>query len=209
MDSPPEPHRPPPASVFLGYRVKQAGPLPEYFGWQGSPLPEVCSASGCIARHATGWFEDLFERPGLNRAACTATAAEAWERAQESERPTLRLFAYRAIPLLFDKQQPDPVPLATDELFSFYHYLDDLPAAPDATELVRLGFDVVQYSDSINWGCSPLTCNYMYQQHPVNASCLLDTWEQAERAARAFASEEPEPGPYLIVEVLGERASTP
>jgi hypothetical protein len=40
----------------------------------------------------------------------------------------------------------------------------------------------------------------------VNEHCLMKTLEAAVAAARRFSLEEPEPGPYYVVEVL-ERLS--
>jgi hypothetical protein len=125
----------------------------------------------------------------------------------EPERAAYRIFAYRAIPAVFDKAGPTPKVTAAEELFEAYHYLTESPPEPDLSGFARLGFDVVQYSDAINWGCSPLSCNYMYQHHAVNRYCLIDTIEGAEEAARSFAENEPEPGPYIVIEVFRERES--
>jgi len=38
----------------------------------------------------------------------------------------------------------------------------------------------------------------------ANKHCLLDTLDEALRVARHFSIEEPEPGPYYVVEVLEE-----
>jgi len=36
----------------------------------------------------------------------------------------------------------------------------------------------------------------------VNRHCLVDSLEVAQELARRFSVEEPEPGPYYVVEVL-------
>jgi hypothetical protein len=97
--------------------------------------------------------------------------------------------------------------VAVEALFEAYSYLAELPPEQDLSGFDRLGFDVVQYSDAINWGCSPLSCNSMYQHHAVNRYCLIDTVERAVEAARSFGQKEPEPGPYIIIEVFRERES--
>lgn len=194
-----------PPAAFLGYRGKRHGPLPEHHDWGN--VAEICSTSGCIARHPPEWFDDPFEPPELNRAGCTDTAAAARERLPEAERLAYRIFAYRAIPVVFGKAGTVPEVVAVEALFPFYRYLAELPPEPDLSGFDRLGFDVVQYSDAINWGCSPLSCNYQYQHHAVNRYCLIDTAEGAVEAARSFGRSEPEPGPYLIVEVFRERES--
>jgi hypothetical protein len=196
-----------PRAVFLGYCAKRFGPLPEHHDW--GEATEVCSASGCIAGRPPKWFDDPFGPPVLNRAGCTNTAAAARERVPEPERAAYRIFAYRAIPAVFDKTGPTPKVAEEEELFEACSYLAELPSEQDLSGFDRLGFDVVQYSDAINWGCSPLTCNYKYQYHAINRYCLIDTVEGAEEAARAFARREPEPGPYIVIEVFRERESAP
>jgi hypothetical protein len=194
-----------PPAVFLGYCAKRYGPLPEHHDW--GVATEVCSTSGCIAGHAPAWFDDPFKPPVLNRAGCTNTAAAARERVPELKRFAYRIFAYRAIPMVFDKAPCTLEVVSTDALFVAYSYLADLPSEQALLGFDHLGFDVVQYSDAINWGCSPLTCNYMYQHHPINQYCLIDTVEGAVEAARSFAQNEPEPGPYIVIEVFRERES--
>lgn len=206
-----------PRPVFLGYCGKRYWPIPRGHslecGHQShlgffSPAEEVCSVSGCIAGYPPGWFDDPFDPPVLNRAGCTNTAAAARERVPEPERPAYRIFAYQAIPAVFDKAAP-PLEAAAAALFETYSYLAELPPEQDLSGFDRLGFDVVQYSNAINWGCSPLSCNYMYQHHAVNRYCLLDTVEAAAEAARSFAREEPEPGPYIVIEVFREEGMPP
>jgi hypothetical protein len=194
-----------PRAVFLGYCAKRHGPIDECHDWGG--VAEVCSASGCIAGRPPDWFADPFKPPSLNRAGCTNTAAAARERVPEPERPAYRIFAYRAIPAVFGKVGTIPEVVAVEALFAAYGWLAELPPEQDLSGFDRLGFDVVQYADALNWGCSPLSCNYLYPHHAVNRYCLIDTVEGAVEAARSFAQKEPEPGPYIILEVFRERES--
>jgi hypothetical protein len=57
----------------------------------------------------------------------------------------------------------------------------------------------------LGFGCSPLSCNGMAENISVNEFCLIDDMETALTAARRFGVEQPEPGPYVIVEVLAPR----
>jgi len=54
----------------------------------------------------------------------------------------------------------------------------------------------------LGFGCSPLTCNSMAENIPVNEFCLLDVLESALATAQRFEIEKPEPGPYFVIEVL-------
>ena len=52
--------------------------------------------------------------------------------------------------------------------------------------------------------CSPLSCNGLATEVPVNRACLLDSLEEAVALARRCAREQPEPGSYFVVEVWRE-----
>jgi hypothetical protein len=67
-----------------------------------------------------------------------------------------------------------------------------------------LGFDAVsKYMDSIlGFECSPLSCNSLARDWPVNPHCLLDSVDKARDAAERFSVEQPEPGMYYVAEVL-------
>jgi hypothetical protein len=57
----------------------------------------------------------------------------------------------------------------------------------------------------LGFGRSPLSCNGMAEEISVNEFCLIDGLDAAVAAARRFGVEQPEPGPYVIVEVLAKR----
>ncbi len=59
---------------------------------------------------------------------------------------------------------------------------------------------------SAGFECSPLSCNGMAGEIPVNRYCLLDNVEQALRVAARFDEEQPEPGDYFVVEVSARGA---
>ena len=50
-----------------------------------------------------------------------------------------------------------------------------------------------------------LSCNGMAESIPVNEFRLLDDLQAALAAAQRFGVEQPEPGPYVVVEVLARR----
>jgi hypothetical protein len=50
--------------------------------------------------------------------------------------------------------------------------------------------------------CSPLSCNGLASELPVNEHCLFPTLEAALAGAARFAVEQPEPGEYYVVEVF-------
>ncbi len=197
-NSAPPPQQDIPPSVFLGYCAKEHWPTPE--GWRQGPSEavEVCSASDCISSRPPG----CFNRWDFNRAACWKDETSALSCVLPEEQSRYRLYAYRAIPLVFGKSGV-PDRLSPDELFDAN--LPELPPEADLSAYDFLGYDPVEYTDVLNYGCSPLSCNGMEADFPVNRYCLLDSLESAYQAATAFGIEQPEPGPYILFEIWRKR----
>lgn len=140
---------------------------------------------------------------------------EAVDAARRCGAEEFEVHATRLWPMIFDG--------ALVEIFTLHlQHFDKTPSAPKAdNHCESLGFDVVSVStaefvgpekscDYLPFNCAPLSCNGMATEHAVNRWCLLENFDQAVSAAQAFAKDEPEPGPYVIVEVLrcATRAST-
>ncbi len=100
------------------------------------------------------------------------------------------LFAYRLLPVRYLKDQAQPIEIAAQS------------AEPLPPSFVSLGFDVVNKTFSAFFECSPLSCNGMADEMGVNRFCLLETLDEAIAFAERCAREEPEPGPFYVVEVL-------
>ena len=81
---------------------------------------------------------------------------------------------------------------------------DVAPASLDAT-FERLGYDLASRSQDNKFECSPLSCNDLAADVPVNRHCLLDDAESAFALAETLeVAGQPmrgEPGPYFVVEV--------
>lgn len=162
---------------------------------------EIANVSGCLSERPDKWVE----RWDCNRAVCWNSEAEAWACVPDESRETFNLFAYQVLPLLFGTSGIE-APITIDQLFP-----SDMPALPsDAAPLHfhTLGYDIVERNAAmgiLGFGCSPLSCNGMAESIPVNDYCLVDDLESALAAARRFGVEQPEPGPYVVVEVLARR----
>jgi hypothetical protein len=63
------------------------------------------------------------------------------------------------------------------------------------------GFDVVTFSAKTSPECSPLSCNCLAAEIPVNMHCLLPSLEEAIRLVETGAFEHGEPGPLRIFAV--------
>jgi len=175
-----------PDSVFLGFCAKRR--LTASFAGQ---LRQIASVSECLAKRPDDWVK----RWDFNRATCWNTETAAWACVPDDSKSHFRLFAYRIVPLR-----------ALDDLFP-----KDLPALPQEPVFLpydRIGYDVVERNAAmgiLGFGCSPLSCNSMAEIIPVNEFCLLDDLESALSAAHRFDAEKPQPGPYVVIEVLAPR----
>ncbi len=148
-------------------------------------LTEICSVSNCVNRAPARWVELwlhnqlwLFDSPGDARLGIG------------DDPRAFEIFAYRLAPLRFVEGRTEPWPV------------ERVAVEPLPADFQSLGFDAVSASHGVQFECSPLSCNRMAAEIPVNRYCLVDTLEDAIAAAVRFSSEQPEPGPYHVLEVL-------
>lgn len=70
---------------------------------------------------------------------------------------------------------------------------------PKQSEL--MGYDVVTYWAQNAPEHSPLSCNHMAGEIPVNEHCLVDTAETLVELLESGQFDKSEPGPYRVIEV--------
>jgi len=185
--------------VFLGYRAKQPWlPAPEFDPKGRAGVAEVCSVSDCLSEPPPGWEK----RWDFNRAACYGSAVDAAASIPAHQRGSYAVFAYWLLPG------------AVDASLMFDATLPLLPTGDGPTRVDVLGFDVVEMEARATpgasrlppFGHSPLSCNLLAGEVPVNRFCLVDTEEAARRLVERFNLEQPEPGTYFAVLVAREQA---
>jgi hypothetical protein len=221
-----------PNPVFIGLCPKFRCPKPEYWcvGPETAHITEICSVSQCIAigspipfdssgLHLTHRYAPLYWATEQGVSDWLLPESE-WgfsgsERPVNSQGP-LYLYAYRAIPCAFTITGT-PSYLHPSQLFAA-DYAKVVPE-PDLSAYRRLGYDVVEFLPSLLldfgghrreensrlWSgarYSPLSCNGLAGNYLVNQFCLFEDVEAAYRAGHDFGVEQPEPGSYLLVEVL-------
>lgn len=189
-----------PAPIFLGYCAKEIWvPTPEWGGAWGAHVQEIASVSSCLSSRAPNWRD----RWDFNRSTCWDNEGLAWASGPDPSLPHSRLFCYRLLPILFGATG-EPATVSVDDLFPVS--LPDLPDEPDLAAYQSIGYDVVQSHPPklaiLGFGCSPLSCNGMAENIAVNRYCLLDELDNALAIAKSFGAEQPEPGPYVVIEVL-------
>jgi hypothetical protein len=71
------------------------------------------------------------------------------------------------------------------------------------------GFDVATFFVHTSPECSPLSCNLLAAEIPVNEHCLFNTFEEAKEAIECGLFKNSEPGPYRIFAIYTvEKAMT-
>lgn len=172
--------------IPAGYMLKHTAPPPGF-----GDLAAIHSVSGCIAplfsgEHFTHWRHNgfwLYDDP----ATLDEIAA-----AEGIGTDGLTLFYYEVHPEEFDaaagRWRPLPPPEPRPRV--------SIPTSP------RLrGYDVVGFSTGAMPECSPLTCNGLWAQVPVNPSGLFATLSEARSALEAGFFRHAEPGPYRVFAV--------
>ncbi|MGH7299336.1 MAG: hypothetical protein ACREKQ_11160 [Candidatus Rokuibacteriota bacterium] len=174
---------------LAGYFPKLVVSVPDWLHAAG--VADVCSVSSCISTGPAGWIDhwlhnDLgwFDTPEL--------AAQVIPRGATG----FRVFAYRVLGTRYRGGVAEGwewPPVRPAPLDSSFH---------------SAGFDAVSKSlaDGLGFECSPLSCCDLAAGGQVNEHCLMNSFEVAVATAQRFSLEEPEPGPYYVVEVL-ERPS--
>lgn len=188
--------------VFLGFDAKRPDRLWEWRDCLPSHVEQICSATGCQAdsvdteiliRHPDWCGHGFLASEESLRRAVAEEAADPAHAGEAQTKPPYEMFAYRIHPVWF----------AQDGLHEGMHPDAEAPARearPDLSAYERLGYDLLEVTHG-TFGCSPLSCNGMANEIPVNRWCLLDTLEAAVETALRFGREQPEPGDYVIVEV--------
>ena len=163
--------------------------LPSY--WRVPGVMEICSVSTCINAPPEGWMNSWkHNHLGFFDTVLDARAVVGKEAGR------FVLFGYRLLPRVFVRGEAKPYDISASSI--------ETPSP----SLLPIGYDAVSKSSSNFFECSPLSCNHMAGEIAgVNLYCLMDTLDEALSLATRFSIEEPEPGPYYVLEVLREPKS--
>ncbi|UQA57099.1 hypothetical protein [Polyangium aurulentum] len=182
---------PPSAVLLLGFLPKKVVVRPE---WLKCPDVEIiASASECISPAPP----DRISLWQHNEAGLYDTEALAFGTIPPGTEVAYTPFAYRALPVAL-----------RDGLEHTWNPWADRPTPPPASDLSAyesLGFDVVGFGEGRCFECSPLSCNGVAAEQPVNRFCLVDDPTRAITLARDFSHPDSTVEPawaYVVVEVL-------
>jgi hypothetical protein len=129
-----------------------------------------------------GWW--LFDSPG--------DMIEIIER-EGVERSALTLFYYEIFEQQYNEREKQWTAIEPEKSFA-----TDVEQPTNAT---LEGCDVVSFSVGSTPECSPLFCNSLADELPVNEHCLFDSFDFAKEALETGKFDNCEPGPYRIFAV--------
>jgi hypothetical protein len=175
--------------IPAGYLYKKVAARPEWL--KAGNVADIYSLSGCIsedfADYVNFWKHNgywLFDSPEV----ITEIAVSAG-----IDLSGTTLFYYEVYEYEFDEDTkawsefpPEPS-FTTDVREPAFKHLE--------------GFDVVTFTARTSPECSPLSCNSLAAEIPVNRHCLFDTFDAAKAALESGLFRNSEPGPYRIFAV--------
>jgi hypothetical protein len=167
---------------LVGYFPKQRTSVPDGYDLPGAE--EIASVSECMASGPEGWV-DLWKH---NDAFLYNSPEQAWAVVPIDDVANYHMHAYKFASRVYGRDHAEPIEIQVTPI--------EIPQS-----FVRLGYDVVSRDYSATFECSPLSCNAMAREVPVNEFCLFEDLASAVQFAERCAVEQPEPGSYLVVEV--------
>lgn len=175
--------------IAAGYMLKKVSPRPSWI--RAAAVNDIHSVSSCcsqnFADYVAHWRHNgywLFNRP-----------ADMDEIAKQTgvDRSELTLFYYEDYEQQFDEW---------GKVWSLFAPESSFPTQVESPTLANLtGFDVVSFSAGSGPECSPLSCNSLADEMPVNRHCLFETFEEAKVELESGKFDDSEPGPFRIFAV--------
>ncbi len=173
----------------IGYLCKNVVKTP---GWlKVQAVADIYSLSGCVSRnfadYVNYWRHNgywLFDSPSV---------IEDIARQEGIDLTVATLFYYEAYKYEFDATTREWIAFGPEPSF-----ITDVQS-PTTKNLE--GFDVVTFAAHTSPECSPLSCNSLATDIPVNEHCLFRTFAEAKKALELGLFNRSEPGPYRIVAV--------
>jgi hypothetical protein len=174
--------------IPAGYMAKRVQNRPK--GFENTGIVDIYSVSGCISKnfadyikfwkHNGYWF---FDSPQIIQQVAKEHSIEL---------TGTELFYYEVYALEFHE----------DNKWKSFE-----PEASFATDIEKPGlknlegYDIVTFSCGNSAECSPLSCNALSKNIPVNEHCLLTSFDNAHQLLDSGKFQNSEAGPYRILAV--------
>lgn len=175
--------------IPAGYMAKRVMSNPDWL--KAYRVEDIYSVSGCISKnfadYITFWKHNdfwLFDSPQV----IEQVAGE-----HSIDLAGTTMFYYEVFEQEFDDAKEQWYPYEREPSFTTNVRL--------VGQKILAGFDVVNSSQNNAPECSPLSCNSLANEIPVNAHCLLPDFETAKQLIETGQFTNSEPGPYRIFAV--------
>ncbi|MBX9689750.1 MAG: hypothetical protein K2X27_23780 [Candidatus Obscuribacterales bacterium] len=175
--------------IPVGYMLKTVVRSPSWIGVES--VVDIYSVSACVAHNFTDYIHFwkhngywLFDSPQIIRELAEAENIDVSE---------MTMFYYEAYETEYDDTSKQWLAFSPDHSFATLIV---------ESENKRLeGYDVCTFSFRNSPECSPLSCNSLATEMPVNEHCLFKTFEDAKSALENGKFINSEPGPFRIIAV--------
>lgn len=174
--------------IPAGYMAKQIMNRPE--GFENMDIVDIYSVSGCMSENFADYIE-FWKHNGYWFFDSTQIIQQL-AKEHSIDLAGIKFFYYELYELEFDRNnkwkafEPDA---------SFTTDIEE-PALKNLE-----GYDIVTFSLGNSAECSPLSCNMLSDEIPVNEHCLLFSFDEARKLLEDGKFENSEPGPYRIIAV--------
>ena len=175
--------------IPVGYMLKRVLARPSWI--KTDSVADIFAVSPCCSENFTDYFSYwrhngfwLFNKP---------SDMDYIVAREGISRDGLKLFYYEVYERQFDEDEIRWSNFAPDASFV---------TNAEKPRTARLeGFDVVSFASGTSPACSPLSCNSLADELPVNPHCLFETFQEARDALDAGRFNNSEPGPFRIFSV--------
>jgi hypothetical protein len=175
--------------IPVGYMAKKIVKRPDWLSSES--VIDICSVSNCVSnnfanyfpfwKHNGYWFFD------------TAHAIEQLARENGIDLSGVKFFFYEVHERQYDEEKKSWNDIQPEPSF--------LTKVRPPTERKLEGYDVVSFWSGMAAECSPLSCNSVAQDVPVNTHCLLQNFAEAKSHLESGRFDDTEPGPFRIFAV--------
>lgn len=175
--------------ITVGYMYKKVLTSPQWLG--ADAVVDIFSVSDCISKYFADYINHwrhneywLFDSPEVMEEIAAEMAIDLSDST---------LFYYEMYEQGFDGKLKQWVSLPTTPSSAM--------KCPAPINKILQGFDVVTYTFDTSPEHSPLSCNALAKDIPVNQHCLFTTFDEAKSSLEMGLFENSEPGPYRIFAV--------
>lgn len=176
--------------IPVGYMLKKVAARPDWL--KADAVEDIYAVSGCISAPFADYIQ-YWQQNGYWFFNSPKDIAEIC-RTHNIDIAGDVLFYYEVFERQFDEETRAWLQFKPEASF---------PTHVEPPAKARLaGYDVATFSVGTSPECSPLSCNHIATELPVNRHCLFPKFDQAVQAIESGKFDNCEPGPFRIFAVF-------